>query len=46
MPIDCLAGSSELRRQIDQGVPAEEIAASWKEPVERFLKTRQKYLLY
>ena len=46
MPIDCLAGSSELREQIERGMPAREIAASWQEPVAEFLKLRQRYLLY
>jgi uncharacterized protein YbbC (DUF1343 family) len=46
MPIDCLAGSSTLRDQIDAGVPAHEIAAGWKEPVDEFLKIRERVLLY
>ena len=46
MPIDCLAGSSTLREQIDAGVPAHEIAAGWKEPVDEFLKIRERVLLY
>ena len=44
MPIDCLAGSSTLREQIDAGVPAHEIAASWTEPVDAFLKIRERVL--
>jgi uncharacterized protein YbbC (DUF1343 family) len=46
MPIDCLAGSATLRDQIDAGVPAHEIAAGWKEPVDEFLKIRERVLLY
>jgi uncharacterized protein YbbC (DUF1343 family) len=46
MPIDCLAGSSTLREQIDAGVGAREIAQSWNEPVEAFLKIRERVLLY
>ena len=46
MPIDCLAGSSTLREQIDSGVPAEEIARSWTTGVTSFFETRQKFLLY
>ena len=46
MPIDCLAGSSTLRDQIDAGVPAHEIAAGWKEPVDEFLTIRERVLLY
>jgi len=46
LPIDILAGSSELREQIEGGVPASEIARSWRPGVESFLDTRRKYLLY
>lgn len=45
-PIDCIAGSDRLRRQIDRDVAAGEIAASWTADVAEFLKVRQKYLLY
>jgi len=46
LPIDILAGSTGLREQIEAGTPAREIARSWEEPVSRFLRTRQKFLLY
>jgi uncharacterized protein YbbC (DUF1343 family) len=46
MPIDILAGSSELREQIESGVPAREIAESWVPSVVAFMKTRERYLLY
>jgi uncharacterized protein YbbC (DUF1343 family) len=46
MPIDCLAGSSHLREQIEAAVPAAEIAQSWQPDVDAFLKIRQRYLLY
>ncbi len=46
MPIDILAGSSELREQIDRGIDARGIARSWTASVEPFLKTRERYLLY
>jgi uncharacterized protein YbbC (DUF1343 family) len=46
LPIDILAGSSELREQIDSGVPAREISRSWEKPVEPFLKLRERFLLY
>ena len=44
MPIDILAGSSELREQIDGGVGAREIARSWEPSVGAFSKTRERYL--
>jgi uncharacterized protein YbbC (DUF1343 family) len=46
MPIDCLAGSSQLREQIEAGMPAREIAMSWEEPVSDFLQKRSSFLLY
>ena len=45
-PIDILAGSSELREQIDAGLPAREIARSWEAGVARFTKVREKFLRY
>jgi uncharacterized protein YbbC (DUF1343 family) len=45
-PIDILAGSDELRLQIDADVPALEIAASWEDDVRRFLPVRERFLLY
>ena len=46
LPIDILAGSSELREKIERGVPAREIAASWAGPVDAFKQIRERYLLY
>jgi uncharacterized protein YbbC (DUF1343 family) len=46
MPIDCLAGSSGLREQIEAGVPAADIARSWEADVARFEKIRERFLLY
>jgi uncharacterized protein YbbC (DUF1343 family) len=46
MPIDILAGSSALRRQIEAGVDAREIAASWSEAVAAFDAVRRGYLRY
>ena len=46
LPFDILAGSSELREQIEAGVPAREIAASWTAPVAAFGRIRERYLLY
>ena len=46
MPIDILAGSPELREQIDHENNAREIARSWTPPVEAFRKIRDRYLLY
>jgi len=46
MPIDCLAGSAQLREQIDAGVPARDIARSWEPDVAAFLKVRDQFLIY
>ncbi len=46
MPIDILAGSETLRRQIEAGTSARDIAASWKKDEEAFRKLRAPFLLY
>ncbi len=46
MPIDCLAGSSLLREQIEAGVSARDIARSWEPAVADFSRLRGKFLLY
>jgi uncharacterized protein YbbC (DUF1343 family) len=46
MPIDILAGSDTLRRQIEADVPAAEIAASWRADEEAFRTVRERFLLY
>lgn len=46
LPIDILAGSEQLRQQIEARVPAREIAESWAPDVEEFGKIRRKFLLY
>lgn len=46
MPIDILAGSDVLRRQIEQDVPIRDIADGWREDEETFLQLRQRFLLY
>jgi uncharacterized protein YbbC (DUF1343 family) len=46
MPIDILAGSSELREQIEGGVSARDIARSWEPAVDAFKKTRDRFLIY
>ncbi len=40
------AGTPLLQQQIEQGLSAEEIRASWQAEIEVFKKTRAKYLLY
>ena len=46
LPIDILAGLSELREQIERVMSAREIAAGWQESVAAFEKIRARYLLY
>lgn len=44
--IDVLAGTDQLRKQIDKGLSEDEIKASWQEDLETFRKVRKKYLIY
>jgi hypothetical protein len=46
MPIDCLAGSSSLREEIDAGAGAHDIARSWAPAIDAFQPIRAKFLLY
>jgi uncharacterized protein YbbC (DUF1343 family) len=46
MPIDILAGSPQLRQQIERQTPLAEIVASWREGESAFEATRKPYLLY
>lgn len=43
---DVLAAGPVLREQIQKGMTADEIKASWKEGLENFGRIRSKYLLY
>lgn len=46
LTFDILAGSSELRQQIEAGLPVRTIYDGWQPGHERFAKTRQPFLLY
>jgi len=46
LPIDILAGSDVLRRQIEGGIPLLDIAASWRDEEAAFSAARAPYLLY
>jgi len=46
MPIDILAGSDTLRKQIESGMPIAEIAASWRDDEAGFRRLREPYLMY
>ena len=46
MPIDILAGSGDLRREIESGADPRAIADAWERPVEEFLEIRADYLHY
>lgn len=41
-----LAGVNSLREMIDNGASEDEIRASWQEGIDKYLKIREKYLLY
>ena len=44
--IDKLSGSDTLRHLIENGKSEADIRASWKDGIESFKKTREKYLIY
>jgi len=46
MPFDILAGSSELREQIEAGIPARAIYDGWQSGLDGFTRDRRAYLLY
>jgi uncharacterized protein YbbC (DUF1343 family) len=46
MPIDILAGSNELREQIDAGLDHRQIAESWAADQAAFQRDRESFLLY
>ena len=46
MPIDILAGSDQLRTEIERDTDAVDIAAGWTAEVEAFEDIRRRYLLY
>lgn len=41
-----LAGTTELRKQIEAGTPEEKIRATWQPAIKTYLAIRKKYLLY
>ena len=45
-PFDILCGTAETREQIEAGVPAEAIAASWVDAVRAFEPLRRRFLIY
>ncbi len=46
LPFDILAGSSELRQQIEAGLPTRTIYDSWQRGLDNFGKERKPFLLY
>jgi uncharacterized protein YbbC (DUF1343 family) len=46
LPFDILAGSSELRIQIERRMPVDEIARSWEAGVAQFDRIRRDFLIY
>jgi uncharacterized protein YbbC (DUF1343 family) len=46
LPFDILAGSSDLRLQIEAGVPAPTISGSWQSGLDKFAEQRAPFLLY
>jgi uncharacterized protein YbbC (DUF1343 family) len=46
LPFDILAGSSELRQQVEAGLPVRTIYYSWMQELDRFRTERAPFLLY
>ncbi len=46
LPIDILAGTDELRSQIERGCPLGEIARFWQKKLDLFREVRKPYLIY
>jgi uncharacterized protein YbbC (DUF1343 family) len=46
LPFEILSGSGTLREQIEAGMDAMAIAATWRPDEEAFMRRREKYLLY
>jgi uncharacterized protein YbbC (DUF1343 family) len=46
VPFDVIAGTLQLRQQIEQGASIDAIADSWKEDEKAFKEMREQYLLY
>ena len=46
MPVDILAGSDALRRSLDAGLDAVDIAAGWDPALAAFAPIRRRHLLY
>ncbi len=44
--IDNWIGRRDVKRQLERGVPVDRIIAGWRDGLERFRRTRAKYLLY
>jgi uncharacterized protein YbbC (DUF1343 family) len=45
-PFDVIAGTTKLREAIEQGTSLDAITESWQAPLKKFLKVRERYLLY
>jgi uncharacterized protein YbbC (DUF1343 family) len=46
LPFDILAGTDQVRAQIEQDRPLREIEDSWRADVERFRRLRREYMCY
>jgi uncharacterized protein YbbC (DUF1343 family) len=45
-PFDVIAGTSSIRRALEQGTAIEEIQKSWTNELDSFMEMRERYLLY
>ncbi len=45
-PFDVIAGTSSLREAFERGDSLDDIETSWQQPLDKFKKIRERYLLY
>ncbi|MDJ0622635.1 MAG: DUF1343 domain-containing protein [Desulfocapsaceae bacterium] len=46
LPLDCILGSENIRRELESGTSIAELEKQWHPDLEIFIRRRQKYLLY
>jgi uncharacterized protein YbbC (DUF1343 family) len=43
---DLLAGTNQIRRMLEEGMPVREVVRGWQSELSKFVEKREKYLLY
>jgi uncharacterized protein YbbC (DUF1343 family) len=45
-PFDVISGTDTIRKSFEKGIDLQTLIASWEQPLQEFLKTREGFLLY